>query len=540
MAMNLKSVDASAVIAAVKAQVPANTPIDQVYAIAKNLQTTGAATGGVRAVVRGNSIAFEARPHIALGGLFPTRPPQYRQVSVGAGAIVNAALNVAIEELRQRLPSEPAAQAAFQAAVDLVKGKSLEDVAIEVSKSFVPQEYQDAYGKAAKVADDVIHGANLGDVGMDAIRANLPDGAAGYADLALRFVQGEKSTDAALAAARLLLPANAQGAFDLAMSLASQSASFRQAAIDAVKAAMTPGQDLNTAFDQAVSLAKDQIPQSFIDDLKTKAAIGDELKAAFDQVIELAKGKAIQSIATEIVKGYIPDDFKASYQKVADFANQAPTSDAALNVFRQKVSPAGQHVVDSATALFKGAAPENIANDAVVQDVVARVVAYQKSAAAYQKVAAPRTAVPAPILARVTRLRSNMLASVNGTSDPASDPLRSPDLIVVVAPGEEDWTAYNQALEDIARRRAALGQSNPYLGSPIDPDFQKAIDAKTAQYQAEMAPKINARRFLRLEGAVEESAEGATKGKSTIKTVALVAGGGALAYYLIRRRRHAP
>lgn len=510
MAMNLENVDTAAVTAAVLAQIPKNTPAADVYAVAKRLQALPSATGAT---------GVERYPHAAI--IFGPSAPR-AGASVGAAAIVNEALNIAIETLRAQLPSDPDVQAAFQIGVDIIRGKSIERVAMEVAKSYVPAEYQEAYATGAKVAEAAISGENLGDIGLETIMANLPESARPYADLAAQLVQSSKSFDAAITAARALLPEDVVAAFDGAMAIAAKGASYRAAAVDAVRTALTVGQDPGAAFNQAVSLAKAQIPTSFIDELRAKVVGSIEdasaaLKAAFDQGVELAKSKAIQDIAMEVLKGYIPDEYKTTYQKVVNFTSGAPTSDTMLNVLRAQVPAAGQHVVDSATALFKGVAPENIASDTLVSSVVAHVTAYKRSIeGAIPKLpsappkrrlmnATPISRAAAPV--GVVDRQSLRVATVGATP-------RDPSVTVVIAPSPEDFIVYEQSVNDIAQRRAALGAANPYTGEPLDPIFQAAINERVEELQAK--PKSNG-----------------------VLPLLLLAGGGAALYALAKRQKRA-
>jgi len=482
LAMNLRNTDISGAVAAIKAQIPAGTPADQAYIMAKQAMgaNASAATGAT----------------IATGGF----------ASVGFSTVVNNALEAAIATARAQLPADPIVQSAFDAGVQIVRGRSLEDIAAAVAADAVPDQYQDALKKGVAATKAVVNGDNLGDVAYKTFHDQLPQEAQGYAELGLGLVKGEKSINAALAAAKAAMPQELMGAYDAVMQLASPDAPFRDQLATDVKAQITPGQSLQDAQAQASDLASRLIPAQPFDDARASLP-SPTLQTAFDGLLKLAKAKIAGDLSADIVKGWIPDSFKDVYQKAASIADHANPSDVAIAVMRSQVPMKVQHAIDGASAVFKGKAPEEIANDPYITDAIARVMAQKRAngeippllsdltketvhSAAANNIANMRNSLMASMTTRVGGLSNLGTLTINETATQGSNlsGVRH-DIVAAASALDLDTAKFDQTIQTIANRRVALGAGNPYKGPAFDPGFEKILNDEIQKKLAAAAAK---------------------------------------------------
>ena len=514
LAMSLTHTDKSQVIAAIKAQIPPGTSPDQVYAMAKGAMGAGASA--------------------STGGM----------THVGMGVIVNVALETAIASAKAQLPDDALVRAAFDAGVQIVRGKSLEDVAAAVAADVVPPEYQDALNKGVSATKAVIHGDNLGDVAYNTFKDQLPPEMQGYAELGLGLVKGEKSVDAALAAAKALIPENLLPAYDAAIGLASPTASFRDKLYADVKAQISPGQTLQDAQAQAMDLANRLFPTDVIDSARASLS-SPELQAAFDTVRELVKGKAVGQIASDIVKEWIPEQYKDTFRKAAAIADHANPSEIALSVMRSQVPMSVQHSIDGAAAVFKGKAPEEMARDPLAADVISAVMAKKRESGEIPQLpgtALNRINIDSIMNKGAIDLRADLRQAVsariagfgmelNRNISFASDSIqKNREVVQQMKAVDPEEAKFNQLLQDIANRRVALGDANPYQGPAFDPGFQELLDKLVAK-------KINAKKPKTQALVATNDASAATSWMLPVAAVAVVGIGGGAYYWMKKHPR---
>lgn len=413
-----------------------------------------------------------------------------------------------VAKLRAQVPQDqPLALAAFDAGVQFIKGKSIEAVALEAAKGFVPDSLKDTYQKAANVANDVIHGGNIADVAMKTFLAQLPEGAKGYAELAIGIIKGGKVTDAAVAAGKAQLQGADLDAFQKALSLAEGdlkdklldgAKSYVKTSADTYAAILKQSDAPEAVYQDVVGQAKTWIPKDASDALA--GGVPPSAKAAFQKGLDLAKGKLAHYLAVESLKQLIPAEYQAAFDQAQAFVSKYAPSDISLTALREKLGAAAQHALDGASSLYKSSPPEEaFKNDQAFNDAFAKVMRHQNALTGK----GPRTA-------------SKVVGATTGA--PLTKKVSGPAVLVsrqeantVEQDAQDLGAAYalvNKTIDHAALRRAALGKVNPPSAPISDHNLRALFEARVKAYQ---------------------------KSDSSAIPIALGVGGLALGYYFIRR-----
>jgi hypothetical protein len=493
LAMDLLHANTADAVKVVLAKIPAGTAPEQALDIARQAQSGG------RSLALGASVIHRLGPVAFTGGVEPKRT--FKQVgygaAVGASAVVSASLEAAIKVARAKIPAMvkeakgsasdlQLAYTAFDAGVKIVRGQSVEAIAMAAAKQYVPEEYKKTFDTAAAVTKRAVNGDNLGDVALDTFRSSLPPEALQYADLGLGLVKGERSQAALLKAARLAVPANLQSAFDAALVLTDEKADFRTTIVATVRSQIPNGTTPEQAFTQAVDFAKAAIPDAAVE--KARAAVGTLAGSMdlFNQAVDLAKNVVSQQVAIEVLKDLVPQSYQDAYHQAATIASHANPSAVVIGALRSQLPLDHQHAVDGTSALFRGGAPESQLEDPLLSGIFARVLAYKR----FTKEIPPvlllnRDALSGSaqtLLDERRRMAASMrMVNVGGLigEDP---PLRAPSLVIPAEPAPEEFEQFNQALHDIALRRASLGVTNKYQGT-LDPWVRMTLFELARSYQ---------------------------------------------------------
>jgi hypothetical protein len=447
-ALALLHSDTSAAIALVKSKIPPGLDPSGIYEQAK-------------AIAQSPESAIPAATSAATG-----------RITAATGGIV-ALTDAVITVAKQAVPDDPLAQAAFQAGIELVEGRRVTDIAAEVAKELAPANVKDAVDKATKLAKTAMNGS-LSDLGLEALLDALPDDARKWGTLAVQAIKNGRILGASIDAARNQIPPSAMASFDAAMAIDRDPREWvTDANIASLKALIPGDQDPGTIFSTTISSAGFQIPDSVLTAAKAGLPTDAASVAAFAKGQALVLGRIAQAIGLATFEQIVPAEWLDAYKKVRDFVTRMNPSEIALGEMRTALPPVAQHALDGAAALHHGAPPEEIAHDPATASAIANVLAYKKAIAAFVPPSVKVAGSAAALLA-LHPMHRDRAVRVGAAPYAIS-------AIAVSAVSQNDLDAYQQAIEDIAHRRAALGAANKYKGEPLDPAFQAVIDARVAQ-----------------------------------------------------------
>jgi hypothetical protein len=393
--------------------------------------------------------------------------------------------NDLVKTLRDQVPDGPA-KMAFDAGVEILKGKSIEAVAIEAAKGLVPDNLKKTYQEAASAANSLVHGGNIADVAMDTFLANLPDGAQAYAKLAIGIIKGGKVADAAVAAARAQFSADDLAAFDKAMGIAKGN--LRATLTDEAKSFVSSHA---TSYANIIKAdAQDSVYQDVTDNAKqwidasgqvaaVAQGVPTNAKAAFQRGVDLAKGQLAHYLAVESLKQLIPPEYQAAFDQAQAFVMKYAPSDIHLSAIREKVGAAAQHVIDGATNLYKASPPENAFDDQAFKTAFATMQG-KAIAAGLAKARTPSKTVSATSGAIVKASSLNLLAGNEADTNPT---------LIALSEYRAAKDIVEKTIDTVAIRRAALGAVNR-PAKPVHADVKALLDARVKSYQKSDFPVV--------------------------------------------------
>jgi hypothetical protein len=217
---------------------------------------------------------------------------------------------------------------ALATGIALARGRPIEEVIVDAAAGAIPGGAVGAFGfkQAVYIGGKIARGETLEQATTETVRANLtaydPSGVARTAfDASINLIHGNDIGDAALAAIRSRLPAGVmQTAFDTTVRVA-RGEPVDQAAIDLVRANLPPA--YRSAFDTSVAIARGApLTGAALEAARmTAEQQGPSALAAFDVSIPLARGVTIDPAVLNAVRSRIPAPDLPSFDQTVAIAH---------------------------------------------------------------------------------------------------------------------------------------------------------------------------------------------------------------------------